>query len=81
MTQHEARQKGNKDCRALGKANENWRRLHDKKLNNISVRGTIDHCGRGARAKKVHPLYIHSFIHWYTYWNTEVVHPPRTFIK
>jgi hypothetical protein len=23
--------------------------------------GTIDHCGRGARAKKAHPLYIHSF--------------------
>jgi hypothetical protein len=20
--------------------------------------GTIDHCGRGARAKKAHPLYI-----------------------
>jgi hypothetical protein len=23
--------------------------------------GTIDHCGRGARAKKAHPLYIHSW--------------------
>jgi hypothetical protein len=23
--------------------------------------GTINHCGRGARAKKAHPLYIHSF--------------------
>jgi hypothetical protein len=22
--------------------------------------GTIDHCGRSARAKKAHPLYIHS---------------------
>jgi cell division protein FtsX len=21
--------------------------------------GTIDHCGRGARAKKAHPLYVH----------------------
>jgi hypothetical protein len=25
-------------------------------------KGTIDHCGRGARAKKVHPLYIHSWL-------------------
>jgi hypothetical protein len=24
--------------------------------------GTIDHCGRGARAKKAHPLHIHSFM-------------------
>jgi hypothetical protein len=24
--------------------------------------GTIDHYGQGARAKKAHPLYIHSFI-------------------
>jgi hypothetical protein len=27
-----------------------------------SNKGTIDHCGRGARAKKAHPLYIHTFI-------------------
>jgi hypothetical protein len=30
----------------------------------VSIRrgGTTDHCGLGARAKKTHPLYIHSFI-------------------
>jgi hypothetical protein len=25
----------------------------------LKKKGTIDHCGRGARAKRAHPLYIH----------------------
>jgi hypothetical protein len=28
-------------------------------LNHDEERGTVDHCGRGARTKKAHPLYIH----------------------
>jgi hypothetical protein len=24
------------------------------------LKGTTDHCGRGARAKKAHPLHIHN---------------------
>jgi hypothetical protein len=30
------------------------------------IQGTIDHCGRGARAKKAHHLYIYSFMGAYS---------------
>jgi hypothetical protein len=29
--------------------------------------GTIDYCGLGARTKKAHPLYIHSFLRQWFY--------------
>jgi hypothetical protein len=34
--------------------------------------GTVDHCGSGARAKKAHPLDIHSFIHTICPWSDHV---------
>jgi hypothetical protein len=32
-------------------------------ITHLLYRLILDHCGRGARAKKAHPLYIHSFNH------------------